>query len=269
MKTTLALIAAVLVLGGCRTVPPPPFVPDLPRVTAPFGTDEWFAEVKALNIAEHAKRAEIAKAQMEATAAKMAAQKAQNELKSGKEAAKSSLITAATWVGWFGGLVALGAGVGIVISILSGRVALGRCVMALGVSAASMLVRFFILAYGYAVSMTACWIILVALAGLTVFFGVLGIQALYRLWNARQLAHKRASDGDDARDAFALMPIRKSLKGPLHDAYEYLRDPAPGDSLVERNARRLLAHYRLPLPRPGAGPASAGAGGGLERAETP
>ena len=198
-------------------------------------------------------------ARLEAAEARRKAEKAENDLRLGREAGRASLVSAARAVGIFGGAAASLGVIGLVAGTFFGGVGRKTCLMMILCSGGCVLVRFFIIVYGYAVSQALCWIFIVALVAGTGLCLLIAGRYGISLWTAHGLARKRADNGQDAADAIALLPVPRGLKGPIHDAWEYLADSGPGDPLVEQSARRLLSRFRLPIPAAGAdAPASPG-----------
>jgi hypothetical protein len=257
----LSLVVVLVVLFlcgvlGCRGRSEPAAEKPTPVMSAE-GERQARAEAEK-RAAESEKAAAVAKAaaidaRLDAAAAEIKAQKAEHDLKLGDEAGRGVIVQTANGVGVFGGVVAVIVALCLLVSVFGGKVAIKTLATGLALAAGCVVVRFFIVVYGYMVAKAVCWALLIALPLLTIFFVALGVQRLYRLWVAQQLAAKQAAKGADARDVFALLPVSKHEKGQLHDDWEYLRDPAPGDSRVEADARRRLARRRIPAPRPSPG----------------
>lgn len=162
----------------------------------------------------------------------------------GKAAAKESLATAARWVGRASYVFMFMAFVGAFLAVMSGGIALIKCLMLGGIGAAGVFVQFFILAHGYVVSEAISWVIMAAIPITALWFGVAAVRGQWDAKVARGLAVKRLEAGESPRDALMKLPVGKGMKKKLDDAWESVRVAVnkPEDKI------KLLERFGLPVP---------------------
>lgn len=254
-----AIVATLFILlfAGCgpeRVIaerPPPAALSDEESVSrAEAARIKAEADRRAAEAARLKAEREAANEREEAAKAKQAAQEAENDLRLGREAGRASIAQAATGVGWFGGLVAVASVVGLIGSSFFGGIGRKTALFGLAAAAGCIVVRYFLIVYGVIASETVSWCLILGAAGTALFAVLMLARYAVKTWNAQGLANKRAAQGATAMDAFALLPVPKSVKGALDDAWEYMRGPGDGDPLSESQAKRLLETYRLPVPVP-------------------
>lgn len=172
--------------------------------------------------------------------------------KLGREEARQALAQTATWIGRIGYLAGFASIVLLVAGSLFG-VGRGWALTGLAVSAGCVVARYFVLVYGVLVSEVICWAILLALMAALAAVATVGVGYIRSTLRARTIAAKRAEAGAPAADAIQALPVARTVKSALDDAWEYLRDPAPGEPLLEAQAKRLLQKFRLPIPATSSG----------------
>lgn len=202
-------------------------------------------------VAEQEKAAAVAR--KDAAEARLAAQKAENELNLGKEAGKASLARAAVSVGWVGAVVFAASLAGLIVGQFVGGIARKTCYLGFAVAAGCIWLRFFILAHGYFVSETVSWVVLIALGVVVAVLGAVGVRFAWDTWNAHSLLAKRASQGADGADGIAILPVPLSVKSALHDAWNAVRaapttPPSPAAAIAVADAQSLLQKFKLPVP---------------------
>lgn len=247
----LLLIAGFVLVGsGCGPERSRAIPDDRPAVA---DSAEAIALAEAAKAAAEAKRkaaeAEAARQREEAAKALAAAQKAENDLKLGHQAARAGIAKAAGWVGTVGfvtGLLSIG---GLIVGGFFGGIGRSSALLGLGISAGCIWAQYFITSYGVLVSEAISWVVIIGLLIGAVGSVALLANRLWLLWNARSLAAKRAAQGEPARDAFALLPVSRSIKAKVDDAWNYLQTSGNlADPLSLSQAKQTLATYRLPEP---------------------
>lgn len=165
-------------------------------------------------------------------------------------AAGRRLIARAAW-----GVLALSAliGVGSVAMLFLGGalgIARGQAITGFMVAGAGLFVGYFITVYGVIVSEVLSWAVIVALG----IGGPVVVYTQVRAWldmrTARALLAKRAAGGESAKDGIQRLPVSRSIKKRLDDAWDTLRmagaGEASGADVIEARAR--LEKFGLPVP---------------------
>lgn len=221
-------IPLVMMLGCSR---PTPGIPAIPTVTAPLAAPHTFWGIP---LPGHAPEPSPAPAPPPADI--------------GKEAAKRSIASWATWIGRMGYFtVAAGIVLGI-FAALRGGLSFGRPISVAGVGAACLFARFFLLAHGYFVSESISWALMLALfSAMAIGVWMLG----HWLWERRRgikLAEKRVAEGVVGVDAVAMLPVGQKTRRKLATAWHEFVSDEPG---IPTYTPSLFLRHSLPIPKSG------------------